>query len=97
MTDNELQLFFEEILQIKEPWCIKDIKMKGIEVEIRVDFNDKSQFEYEGELFPVYDTVEKKERHLNLFQYKAYITTRVPRIKTKDGIKTVDVPRIVKL
>lgn len=94
MKDNELQGFFEEILQIKDPWYIKDIENKGLEVEIFIDFKEKNQFEYEGELFPVHDTVEQKERHLNLFQYKAYITTRVPRIMTKDGIKAVEPPKI---
>ena len=48
MKDNELQEFFEEILQIKDPWYIKDIENKGLEVEIFIDFKEKSQFEYEG-------------------------------------------------
>ena len=63
-----------------------------MEVNIEIDFERGSQFEYNGKMCPVHDTLERRWRHLNLFQYKAYITARVPRIKTEDGVKTVKVP-----
>jgi len=63
-----------------------------MEVNITIDFRKGSKFEYQGELCTVHDTLERQWRHLNLFQYKAYIKARVPRINTKDGVKTVEVP-----
>lgn len=88
----KLPVFFEQIMGIREPWYIKEINVEGMEVSINVDFRKGSKFEYNDELWPVHDTQERKWRHLNLFQYKAYIRARVPRIKTKDGVKTVEVP-----
>jgi len=88
----KLPVFFEQIMGIREPWYIKEINVEGMEVNITIDFKKGSKFKYQGELCTVHDTVERQWRHLNLFQYKAYITARVPRIKTKDGVKTVEVP-----
>jgi len=88
----KLPVFFEQIMGIREPWYIKEINVEGMEVNITIDFRKGSKFEYQGELCTIHDTVERQWRHLNLFQYKAYITARVPRIKTKDGVKTVEVP-----
>jgi len=40
-----------------------------------------------------HDTRERTWRHLNFFQYKAFLKARAPRIDCKDcGIKTVEVP-----
>jgi len=89
---TQLQVFFEQLMGIIKPWYIKDINSEGMEVNIEIDFERGSQFEYNGKMCPVHDTLERRWRHLNLFQYKAYITARVPRIKTEDGVKTVKVP-----
>jgi len=89
---NQLPMFFEQIMGIVKPWYIKEIKQEGMEIHIVVDFEVGSQFEYGEEKCRVHDTVERTWRHLNLFQYKAYITARVPRIKTKEGVKQVEVP-----
>jgi transposase len=41
----------------------------------------------------VHDTRERTWRHLNFFQYRCYITARVPRVITPDGkVRTVSVP-----
>ena len=88
----KLPVFFEQIMGIREPWYIKEINVEGMEVNITIDFKKGSKFQYQGELCTVHDTLERQWRHLNLFQYKAYIKARVPRIKTKDGVKTVEVP-----
>jgi len=88
----KLPVFFEQIMGIREPWYIKEINVEGMEVNIQIDFKKGSKFEYLGEYCSVHDTIERQWRHLNLFQYKAYIRARVPRIKTKDGVKTIEVP-----
>ena len=38
------------------------------------------------------ETSQPACRQAGLFQYKAYITARVPRIKTAEGVKTAEVP-----
>jgi transposase len=57
-----------------------------------VDFKKGAKFEYNGKYYSAYDTVQRKWRHLNLFQYETYIHARVARIKTDEGTKIVEVP-----
>jgi len=71
---NKLPVFFEQLMGIIKPWYIKEINVEGMEVDIKIDFEKGSQFEYKGKMCPVHDIVERRWRHLNLFQYKAYIT-----------------------
>ena len=55
-------------------------------------FQKGAKFEYGGKYYTAYDTVQRTWRHLNLFQYETYIHARVPRIKTDDRTKVVEVP-----
>jgi transposase len=89
---KELPKFFEQILNITEPWYIEKIEQQGNTINIYVDFKKGAKFEYNGKYYSAYDTVQRSWRHLNLFQYETYIHARVPRIKTDDGTKTVEVP-----
>lgn len=42
---------------------------------------------------PVHDTMERTWRHLNFFQYKAFIDASVPRVACPEhGVRTVTVP-----
>lgn len=66
-----------------------------MEMHISVNYAEGSKFQYPGEAeaASVYDTHEKTWRHMNFFQYRCYITARVPRVKLSNGkIKTVEVP-----
>ncbi len=65
-----------------------------LEMRIEVDFTEGSCFRYgETESCPVHDTRTRTWRHLNFFQYRCYVTARVPRIILPDGrVKTVEVP-----
>ncbi|WP_121567286.1 helix-turn-helix domain-containing protein [Petrotoga sp. Shatin.DS.tank11.9.2.9.3] len=89
---KELPKFFEQILNITEPWYIEKIEQQGNTINIYVDFKKGAKFEYNGKYYGAYDTVRRSWRHLNLFQYETYIHARVARIKTDDGTKTVEVP-----
>lgn len=89
---KELPKFFEQILNITDPWYIEKIEQQGNTINIYVDFKKGAKFEYNGKYYSAYDTVQRSWRHLNLFQYETYIHARVPRIKTDDGTKTVEVP-----
>lgn len=102
MIDTHFQSMFSLALGIKEPWYIKDIEMvpsernpDRLEMHVEVDFREGSKFNYPGEEEPlsVYDTRTRTWRHLNFFQYRCYITARVPRVVLSDGkVKTIEVP-----
>jgi transposase len=66
-----------------------------MELHITVDFAEGASFPYPGleQTCKVHDTRERTWRHLNFFQYRCYITARVPRVITPDGkVRTVPVP-----
>ena len=102
MIDPQFQQMFSLALNIKEPWFIKSLEFvpssknpNTLEMRIEVDFKDGSKFRYgdSEELYPVHDTRMRTCRHLNVFQYRCYITARVPRILLPNGdVKSVDLP-----
>ena len=102
MIDPYFQQMFSLALGIKEPWFIESMALVPstrnpniLEMRIEVDFTEGSRFRYgdSEELYHVHDTRVRTWRHLNIFQYRCYITARVPRILLPDGkVKTVDVP-----
>ena len=102
MIDPHFQKLFALGLNIEEPWLITSIEMVPVErnpslmeLHIKVDFAEGATFDYPGfeGKCKVHDTRENTWRHLNLFQYRCYITARVPRVITPDGkVKTVAVP-----
>ena len=89
---NELPKFFEQILNISEPWKIVKVEEEKNIVHIHIDFKKGTKFEYNGKMYTAHDTVKRSWRHLNLFQYETYLHARVPRIKTDEGTKTIEVP-----
>ena len=94
MKSEEL---FRKLLGLEEPWIIKEIKFdhQGKRVDIFMDFPRGSKFPCPvcGIPYGVHDTEERTWRHLNIFQYPAYVHAREPRIKCNEhGKKTVDLP-----
>jgi transposase len=92
---------FTAALNLQDPWYVKDVSFEdtlgGKELHIRIDFKKGGQFVCPEDgcktSATAFDTQEKTWRHLNFFQYKAYIHARVPRIKCPDHkIRTVEVP-----
>jgi hypothetical protein len=62
-----------------------------------VDFKAGSRFPAPGAshqlLCPVHDTVEKRWRHLDFFQYRTELVARVPRVETPEGkVVQIEVP-----
>ena len=64
---------FSLALSIQEPWFIEEIKFdaEGKRLDVHINFLKGSSFPsqregYDGE-YKVYETVEKKWRHLNFF------------------------------
>ena len=66
---------------------IEKIEQQGDTINIYLDFKKGAKFEYNRKYYSAYDTVQRSQQHLNLFQYETYINARVARIKTDDGTK----------
>ncbi len=101
MVGQGMKNAFEAALGIAEPWTISKFEMspsndgKSMEVHIKAEFKKGSKFidPAGGELCEIHDTREHTWRHLNFFQFRCYVTAKVPRINTKDNkVKTVEVP-----
>ncbi|MGF6301385.1 transposase [Paraburkholderia sp. WC7.3d] len=82
---NQTQLF-EAALGINAPWYVQGVDF-STELTIAVDFVAGSRFAYPGVPgeHPVHDTVIKRLRHLNFFQFDCYLEVRVPRVRLPDG------------
>ena len=76
-------------LQLVDPWHVTDVEFRdadagGREPRITIGYGPGSRFHCPeagcGEAScPVHDTMERTWRHLNFFQYKAFIHASAPR------------------
>jgi transposase len=90
---------FAVALGITPPWEVEGIEFskESKRLDIKIGFRRGATFACPvcGAAAPAYDTSEKSWRHLNFFQYEAYLTARVPRVKCPNagcGVKQVQVP-----
>lgn len=90
---------FGAALGIVPPWEVTsvDFDKESCRLDITIDFQRGATFPCPvcGTPSPVHDTTEKVWRHLNFFQYEAYLHARVPRVKCPNsgcGVKLVQVP-----
>lgn len=89
-------------LGLQNPWYVESVsfemdeKSKQPELHLYLNFERGAKFPFPNGDFtncPVHDTVQKTWRHLNFFQYKAYIHARVPRVKSPSGaVQLITVP-----
>lgn len=86
-------------LGITPPWEVKGVEFskENKRLDIKIGFQPGTLFPCPvcGSPAPAHDTTEKTWRHLNFFQYEAYLTARVPRVKCPNsgcGVKQVQVP-----
>lgn len=98
MTQEEL---FAAAIGVEKPWRITsiDLEIEKGELNIDVDFISGSEFEYFDEetgetgIYKAYDTSKKIWRHMNFFQFRCFLNTRTPRVKTKSGkVKQISPP-----
>lgn len=88
---------FLKALGLSEPWYIKEIKLdqEKNEFEVFIDFRKGATFydlETEKE-YKAFATVEKKWKHLFMWQYVTYIHARVPKIKNDNGsVRMIEFP-----
>lgn len=82
------------IVPVNSLWEVKEIKVEHEREEIYVSVEFKHDYyKYKGKKCALYDKRPARQwRHLDLWQYKTFITARVPRIKTNDGIMSIPVP-----
>ncbi|RQW85234.1 MAG: ISL3 family transposase [Geobacter sp.] len=90
---------FGVALGIVPPWKVTsvDFNKESSRLDITIDFQRGATFPCPvcETSSPVHDTAEKEWRHLNFFQYEAYLHARVPRVKCPNsgcGVKLVQVP-----
>lgn len=89
---------FTVALQLKDPFFVKskDFNLETGELHLYIDFKIGAKFQcpvcHEGGK-AVHDTEDKVWRHLNFFQYKAFIHCRTPRVKCGEhGVRLIEVP-----
>jgi transposase len=93
------EALFGLALGITPPWEVTAVVFtkEANRIDLTIDFQRGTTFPCPvcGTLSPVHDTKDKEWRHLNFFQYEAYLHARVPRVKcsNKDcGVKLIQVP-----
>lgn len=95
----ETESLFAIALGITPPWRVENVEFsqESKRLDIQISFSRGATFPCPvcGIAAPVHDVSEKTWRHLNFFQYEAYLTARVPRVKCPNagcGVKQVSVP-----
>lgn len=90
---------FAVALGITPPWEVEGVEFskENKRLDIKIGFRRGATFSCPvcGTAAPAYDTKEKTWRHLNFFQYDAYLTACVPRVRCPNadcGVKQVPVP-----
>ena len=90
---------FTLALQLTPEWKVSDcvLDQEKRRLTLKLDFKTGSKFPVPGAdhqlLCAVHDTVEKRWRHLDFFQYETELVARVPRVKTPEGkVVQIEVP-----
>jgi transposase len=90
------ELFFERLLNFGSEWTIERVSVsEENEVDIFLRFNLESyKNNHKDEYEFVHDYKDlRRWRHLDILQYKTFITAKIPRIKTKnEKITSVKTP-----
>jgi transposase len=93
------EALFGMALGITPPWEVTEVTFTkdANRLDITIGFQRGATFACPvcGAPVPVHDTTEKEWRHLNFFQYEAYLHAKVPRVKCPNqgcGVKQVTVP-----
>jgi transposase len=88
---------FTVALGLHAPWAVADVTFDPAagRIDFQVGFVPGSRFACPhcgAEHQPVHDTQEREWRHLNFFQFEAYIHAKVPRVRCERCAKTTQVP-----
>jgi len=83
------------LLPLNTCWQINDVQVNENTDEVFVDLKyDLPYIEANSQRYSIYDhRPSRRWRHLDLWQYKTFITARLPRYKDEQGFyHTVSVP-----
>ena len=88
---------FTVALGLQAPWAVADVAFDPAagRIDFQVGFVPGSRFACPhcgAEHQAVHDTQEREWRHLNFFQFEAYIHAKVPRVRCDRCAKTTQVP-----
>lgn len=88
---------FATALGLPAPWYVSEtsLSIPNKRLDIKIDFARGSLFACPncGAAAKAYDTTEETWRHLNFFQFAAYLHARVPRVECRGcGVKKITVP-----
>lgn len=92
MRDREFQA---KILGIERPWVVDDVvvSMDPKSVETRITYEGPASCPVCGKEAPRYDVRERRWRHLDIYEFAAYVTAQVPRVNcSEDGVRQIGVP-----
>jgi transposase len=87
----DARTLFTLALQLGPEWKVTDCVLdeQARRLTLTLGFVSGSRFAAPGAahqlLCPVHDTVERRWRHLDFFQYETELVARVPRVKTPEG------------
>lgn len=87
------ELFFENLLNLGQDWKVEKIKhdTESDEVDIFVKWVGAGSLKTDEKIYD-YRKV-RRWRHLDILQYKTFISARIPRVKDSTGkVKSLDVP-----
>ena len=93
---NQIDLF-TDALELQKPWKVTDlsfnVKESRLDIHITRTRGSKVKCPVCGKECSAHDSKKRTWRHLNFFQYKAFIHCKVPRCKCEDhGVKQINVP-----
>ncbi len=92
MRDREFQA---KILGIERPWIVDDVivTMQPKTVETHVSYEGPATCPICGEAAPKYDVRERRWRHLDIYEFEAYVIAKVPRTECSEhGVRQARVP-----
>ena len=93
---NPLSLF-SAALGLAAPWQVVDVRFDPAagRIDFQVAFTPGARFTCPhggAEHPPVHDTLQREWRHLNFFQFQAYLHAKLPRVRCGSCGKTTPVP-----
>jgi len=92
---NTEELLSKILLPLNSCWRITDVHVNDSTDEVFVDLEYALPYiEVDDQRYGIYDhRPSRRWRHLDLWQYKTFLTARLPRYKDKNGFyHTIDVP-----
>ena len=87
--------FQKQLLGIPQPWRVENVVVDrpAKTVETIVVFDGPAACPICGQAGPKHDHRERRFRHLDLYEYRAYVLVRVPRMECSEhGVQQLPVP-----